>query len=113
MKSLFVIILVMVAAMTNAQDLGKKYNVKIVDDHLVMLTSATDTIRLSLENSGSLSDEAVIFVNTKTPAKETGKFFTDSKGNKYPVCKTSNGKYYYTKTSKTGNPYRVYLSTIN
>jgi uncharacterized protein YxeA len=46
---------------------------------------------------------------TKSESKETGKTFTDSKGNIYPVYESINGKLFYYKTSKTGNVYKVYL----
>jgi len=39
-----------------------------------------------------------------------GKTFTDSKGNKYPVYRTSTGRTVYYRVSKnTGIPYKVYL----
>lgn len=48
----------------------------------------------------------------KTTDKETGKFFIDSKGVKYPVRMSINGKLYYVRTAKTsGKEYRVYLKT--
>jgi len=52
---------------------------------------------------------AVKTAKSKEPGKATGKTFTDSKGNKYPVMESSRGKLYYIKTSKTGNDYKVYL----
>lgn len=45
----------------------------------------------------------------KEPDKATDKFFIDSKGVKYPILKSANGKLYYLKTSKNGNEYRVYI----
>ncbi len=41
--------------------------------------------------------------------KPTGKTFTDTKGNVYPVMVSANGKLFYVRTSKTGNEYKVYL----
>lgn len=42
--------------------------------------------------------------------KDTGKTFTDSKGVKYPVFESTNGKLFYYKTAKSsGNVYKVYL----
>jgi hypothetical protein len=41
--------------------------------------------------------------------KTTGKYYVDSKGVKYAICESVNGKFYYVKTSKTGNEYKVYL----
>ncbi len=43
------------------------------------------------------------------PDKATGKTFTDSKGNTYPVYLSKNGKLYVIRTSKSGNEYRQYL----
>jgi len=42
-------------------------------------------------------------------AKNTGKTFTDTKGNVYPVMISKNGKLFYIKTSKAGNQYKVYI----
>lgn len=48
----------------------------------------------------------------KAEAKETGKTFTDAKGNVFPVFQSANGKLFVVKTSKnTGNEYRMYLKT--
>lgn len=41
--------------------------------------------------------------------KPTGKTFTDTKGNKYPVMVSKNNKLFYVRTSKTGNEYKVYI----
>lgn len=43
----------------------------------------------------------------KTPDKTTGKFFIDKKGIKYPVYESVNGKFYYLKTARSGNIYKV------
>lgn len=46
----------------------------------------------------------------KTEPKDTGKTFTDLKGNTYPVYESKNGKLFYVRTSaKTGNKYNVYI----
>ena len=46
----------------------------------------------------------------KTPDTNTGKFFVDAKGKKFPVYKSANDKLYYIRISaKTNKPYRVYL----
>ena len=44
---------------------------------------------------------------------ETGKTFTDSKGNVYPILESVNGKLYYMKTAKSGNIYRCYIRLTN
>ena len=55
--------------------------------------------------------QAVSHKKAITEKQETGKTFTDSKGNVYPVFKSSAGKLYYVRTSKqTGNDYKVYLT---
>jgi hypothetical protein len=42
--------------------------------------------------------------------KSTGRTYTDTKGNSYPVMISSRGKLFVIRTSKTtGNPYRQYL----
>ena len=55
---------------------------------------------------------AVKSERVKAEAKETGKTFTDAKGNVFPVLQSANGKLFVIKTSKnTGNQYRMYLKT--
>jgi len=50
----------------------------------------------------------------KADAKETGKTYTDNKGNIYPVMVSVSGKLFVIKTSKnTGNEYRMYLKIEN
>lgn len=46
----------------------------------------------------------------KTADVETGKFFIDKTGQKYPILKSVNNKLYYWKTSKSGNLYKVYIT---
>lgn len=42
--------------------------------------------------------------------KQTGKTFTTSKGDTYPIYVSERGKYYIIRTSKeTGNQYKQYL----
>ncbi len=46
--------------------------------------------------------------------KATNEYFIDSKGIKYPVYKTKEGKYFVLRTSKkTGKQYREYLKLMN
>lgn len=40
---------------------------------------------------------------------DTGKTYTDTKGNVYPVYISKNGKLFVIRTSKTGNQYKQYL----
>lgn len=52
--------------------------------------------------------------SVKTEDKKTGEFFKDSKGIKYPIYVSSNGKYYVIRTSKkTGKEYKSYLKLEN
>lgn len=50
---------------------------------------------------------------TKSAGIATGKTFTDSKGNAWPVFKSSTGRIYALRTSKTGNKYKVYLDNAS
>ena len=52
---------------------------------------------------------AIVREKVKEPAKATGNTFTDSKGTVYPVFVSESGKLFYTKNSKTGKEYKVYL----
>jgi hypothetical protein len=45
----------------------------------------------------------------KDSATDTGKTFTDTKGNQWPVMKSKSGKLFVIRTSKTGKTYRQYL----
>jgi len=45
----------------------------------------------------------------KSAAKPTGKTYTDTKGNAYPVMISKNGKLFIVRTSKTGNRYNQSL----
>ena len=48
--------------------------------------------------------------NNTTEAKETGKTYTDAKGQKYPVYTSKSGKLFIIRTSiRTGNKYNQYL----
>ncbi len=52
---------------------------------------------------------AVKALETTEKAKDTGKTFTDTKGNVYPVYVSKNGKLFVIRTSKTGTQYKQYL----
>jgi len=47
--------------------------------------------------------------STKAPDTNTGKTFTDTKGNKWPVYQTNKGRVYALRTSKNGTTYKQYL----
>ena len=54
--------------------------------------------------------QAITHKTTASEQSNTGKTFTDSKGQVFPVFKSAAGKLYYIRTSKTsGNDYKVYL----
>ena len=55
------------------------------------------------------SGNYVSIAKVREPAKNSGKTFTDSKGNVYPVFESAKGKLFYTRVSKAGNEYNVYL----
>ena len=52
-----------------------------------------------------------ISASKRTPEdKQTGKTFTTSKGDTYPIYVSGRGKYYIIRTSReTGNQYKQYL----
>lgn len=52
---------------------------------------------------------AVKATESSEKAKDTGKTYTDTKGNVYPVYVSKNGKLFVIRTSKTGNQYKQYL----
>lgn len=73
--------------------------------------SATAQKKVKVDSTGNYT--SVSAPTLPVIEQKTGKFFIDSKGNKYPVFKSSNGKLYYFKVSeKTGNIYKVYIKTI-
>ncbi len=77
---------------------------------LIALTfSAASQTKVKQDASGNYT--ALTTTKTGSKATATGKFFTDSKGVKYPVFKSERGKLFYRKTSKTGNVYNVYITT--
>lgn len=65
------------------------------------------------QNATTTKDGNYIALNAAKIAdkgnKPTGKTFTDTKGNIYPVMVSKNNKLFYVRTSKTGNEYKVYI----
>ncbi len=59
------------------------------------------------------SGNYVAVKSVQDSAKATGKTFTDSKGIVYQLMQSAKGKLYYTRISKTGNEYKVYLKLDN
>jgi hypothetical protein len=52
---------------------------------------------------------AVKAANDSTGGKDTGKTYTDTKGNVYPVMISKKGKLFIVRISKAGNRYNQYL----
>ena len=52
---------------------------------------------------------AEVSVRDSAVATNTGKTFTDSKGNVFPVMMSKAGKLFVIRTSKTGTTYKQYL----
>ena len=74
---------------------------------LVLIISATAQTKVTRDQQGNY----VSTTTTKVEPKNTGKTYTDSKGVKYPVYESANGKLYIIRTSKkSGNQYKQYLT---
>lgn len=73
----------------------------------IMFCAASAQVRVVKDASGNY-----ISASTDTiPDVNTGLVYKDSKGVKYPIYKSSKGKYYIKVTAKTtGRVYRKYLS---
>ena len=77
---------------------------------LVLLMLSFSLISYSQNAKVDKEGNFVAVSNTaKQDTIDTGKTFTDSKGNVYPVFKTQRGKLYYPRISKSGNYYRAYI----
>ena len=76
---------------------------------LTVLITVQAQKKVALDSLGNYTTVKALGVTTKDA--ETGKFFIDSKGVKYPVRESVNGNLYYLKTAKSGNIYKVYLKT--
>ncbi len=72
-------------------------------------SSITAAPNAKLDASGNYV--AIQKVKVQAQPTPTGKTFTDTKGNTYPVWITPKGKLFYTRVSKqTGNEYPVYIT---
>lgn len=56
---------------------------------------------------------AVKAASDSATSTNTGKTFTDAKGNVYPVMMSKNGKLFVIRTSKAGTQYKQYLKLEN
>ena len=80
--------------------------------HLLILLFALLCITGSAQNAKQDANgnyTAITTKKAKTKAINTGKTFTDAKGNKYPVYESAKGKIFIIRTSKTGKTYNQYL----
>ena len=76
---------------------------------VIMFTISLDGKAQSYERKGN-NFEQISIRNTSSTAIKTAYTWTDSKGNKYPVFVTKNGRCFVNKvSSKTGKEYKYYL----
>lgn len=78
----------------------------------------TLVLSLSIKAQNAIKDStgnyrAISRSHKETESKNTGKTFTDSKGNIYPIFESERGKLFYIRVSKSGNEYKVYLKLEN
>jgi hypothetical protein len=95
-KVTFLIFIVLVAYFICVGAICANGQTRVTTDKAVNYTAVTNT-------NNAKGSRAVL----------AGKTFTDSKGVKYPVWKSVNGKLFYRKTSKNGNIYNVYIQVKN
>lgn len=75
---------------------------------LIISLSFISTAQTAVKQDAN-GNYTVITADRKT-ASNTGKTFVDKKGNKYPIFKSVNGKFFIERISqKTGNKYKQYL----
>jgi hypothetical protein len=68
------------------------------------------TVKVDAQGNYIAVKDTATKANKPDSGKDTGKTYTDSKGKKWPVMESANGKLYVLRTSaKTGNQYRQYL----
>ena len=75
---------------------------------LLLILSSFQTVYSQKVSTDSKGNYIAVKATAET-GKATGKTYTDSKGNVYPVYESKNGKLYVIRTSKTGNQYKQYL----
>lgn len=74
---------------------------------LVVVSLASNAQKVTRDAKGNYI--AVKATQSAESSKPTGKTYTDSKGNVYPVYESKNGKLFVIRTSKAGNQYKQYL----
>lgn len=72
--------------------------------------SAFSQAKYKMDAAGNYIAVKSVKDTTKSSDLNTGKTFTDSKGGVWPVYKSSTGRIYALRTSKTGNKYKQYLN---
>lgn len=95
---LFVLALFMAACSLRAQTVGNPASASV--------SRTTTAPNAKIDQSGNY----VALKKVQAQPTKTGKTFTDSKGNVYPVWMSPKGKLFYTKVSKAGNEYSVYIT---
>ena len=80
--------------------------------YFLCVSAIVSNAQTSVKTDSTGNYIAISVKGQKTGSKSvaTDKYFTDSKGVKYPVYKSVNGKLFYTRVSKSGNKYNVYLT---
>ena len=79
---------------------------------ILLLTILFFALKANAQNAtkDSLGNyKAIEHTHKVSEVKNTGKTFTDNKGNVYPVWESEKGKLFYVRISKNGNEYKVYL----
>tara|TARA_R110000868_G_scaffold400868_1_gene675587 strand:+ start:1972 stop:2229 length:258 start_codon:yes stop_codon:yes gene_type:complete len=80
---------------------------------LIILAAILMTVTgLKAQNATTTKEGNYIALNSlkkENVSKATGKTFTDNKGVVYQVYESIKGKLFYTRISKAGNEYKVYL----
>jgi hypothetical protein len=76
---------------------------------LFMAAFCVNAQTVKVDKNGNYVAVKVSYDSAGTGAKKTGKTYTDSKGNVYPVMISKNGKLFVIRISKAGNKYNQYL----
>lgn len=76
---------------------------------IILFLLSFSTMAQNVKKDANGNYIAVSTKKAKTEARATGKTYTDSKGNVYPVYESAKGKLFIIRTSKTGNTYNQYL----
>ena len=83
---------------------------KVILVILVAISSISYSQTVKQDASGNYVAVGKTPGSKKSEAVSTGKTYTDTKGNSYPVYKSKTGKLFIVKTSqKTGKKYNYYL----